>query len=115
MFNYLAGKNEPSAAFFKAIKDAFPWVNIEWLITGIGEMGSPKTGEPDDIYPHSRAQLSGRMTRLETHSLETRLEALKNIFRSLTDEDRQALERMALALEKTSAETRKVMKTLLGE
>lgn len=38
LFNYLAGRNEPSAAFFQNLKKAFPWVNIEWLITGEGEM-----------------------------------------------------------------------------
>ena len=40
LFNYLAGRNEPSAAFFQNLKKAFPWVNIEWLITGVGEMMS---------------------------------------------------------------------------
>mgnify|MGYP001386886219 CR=1 FL=1 len=38
LFKYLGGENTPTADFFEAIKAAFPWVNIEWLITGIGEM-----------------------------------------------------------------------------
>ena len=46
LFSYLAGRNEPTAAFFQAIKTAFPQFNIEWLITGIGDMESPTIGEP---------------------------------------------------------------------
>lgn len=48
MFNYLAGRNEPSAAFFQNIKQAFPWVNIEWLITGEGEMCRPLADGEDE-------------------------------------------------------------------
>ena len=38
LFNYLGEKSTPTSDFFQSIKRAFPWVNIEWLITGIGEM-----------------------------------------------------------------------------
>lgn len=38
VYNYLGGKHDPPATFFQAVKQAFPWVNIEWLITGVGEM-----------------------------------------------------------------------------
>lgn len=48
LFNYLNGKHEPSLSFFKRVKETFPWVNIEWLITG--ERGEA-VGEPPSPYP----------------------------------------------------------------
>jgi len=42
LFNYLGGKNPPTGAFYQSVKTAFPWVNVEWLITGQGEMVSRK-------------------------------------------------------------------------
>lgn len=50
LFNYTAGNNSPPAEFFQAVKQAFPWVNIEWLITGIGEMKVPVVQEGDGDY-----------------------------------------------------------------
>jgi transcriptional regulator with XRE-family HTH domain len=50
LFNYLGGKSSPTSDFFQAVKKAFPWVNIEWLITGIGEMESPHIGEEASPY-----------------------------------------------------------------
>jgi hypothetical protein len=44
IFKYLGGEQNPTADFFQAVKRAFPWVNIEWLITGEGEMERPRTG-----------------------------------------------------------------------
>ena len=38
IFKYLGGEQSPTADFFQAIKKEFPWINIEWLITGEGEM-----------------------------------------------------------------------------
>jgi transcriptional regulator with XRE-family HTH domain len=38
MYRYLSGENDASTAFFQAAKEVFPRMNIEWLITGIGEM-----------------------------------------------------------------------------
>lgn len=46
IFKYLGGEQHPTVDFFQAIKLEFPWVNIEWLITGIGEM-EPKTDGPE--------------------------------------------------------------------
>jgi|GEM_PF-4366350 len=40
IFKYLRGETLPTADFFETIKKEFPWVNIEWLITGAGEMVS---------------------------------------------------------------------------
>lgn len=42
-FNYLNGKQEPSSTFYKNLKKQYPWVNIEWLITGEGEPDLRKT------------------------------------------------------------------------
>lgn len=41
-FAYLRGDSQPTPKFFLALKEAFPWVNVEWLITGQGEMTSRK-------------------------------------------------------------------------
>jgi transcriptional regulator with XRE-family HTH domain len=41
-FAYLRGDSQPAPKFFLVLKEAFPWVNIEWLITGQGEMVSRK-------------------------------------------------------------------------
>jgi len=34
---YKRGEQEPGMRFFAAMKDKYPWVNIDWLITGHGE------------------------------------------------------------------------------
>lgn len=45
IFKYLKGDNLPTADFFQVVKSEFPWVNIEWFITGVGEMySSAQTG-----------------------------------------------------------------------
>ena len=50
IFKYLGGEQLPTADFFQAVKAAFPWVNIEWLITGIGAMEATTIGEPGGQY-----------------------------------------------------------------
>ena len=40
IFKYLNGENLPTADFFQAVKSEFPWVNIEWFVTGVGDMYS---------------------------------------------------------------------------
>jgi len=50
LFNYLGETSTPTADFFQAVKDAFPWVNIEWMVTGIGSMDAPVTGEEAGEY-----------------------------------------------------------------
>lgn len=37
LYIYLKGTSEPSMRFFVSVKDQYPWVNIEWLISGNGE------------------------------------------------------------------------------
>lgn len=59
MFNYLAGRNEPPASFFRALKEAFPWVNIEWLITGEGEMESVPRGVHQVATGNGHVQVGG--------------------------------------------------------
>jgi transcriptional regulator with XRE-family HTH domain len=86
MFNYLAGKNEPPATFFQAIKNAFPWVNVDWLITGEGEMRISIVAEPGADYLVDRAAINSRTAAL-----------LAN-FEALSEDDKKALERMAFAL-----------------
>lgn len=53
MFNYLAGRNEPPASFFQSLKAAFPGINLEWLLTGIGEMEAPAVAESGSEYQKS--------------------------------------------------------------
>jgi transcriptional regulator with XRE-family HTH domain len=38
MYRYLSQENEPTMSFFQRVKDEFPWINVEWLATGLGEM-----------------------------------------------------------------------------
>lgn len=47
-FNYLNGKQEPSSTFYRNLKSHYPWVNVEWLITG--------EGEPDLRTVHTKEQ-----------------------------------------------------------
>lgn len=42
----LAGRNNPSYDFIKAIMDNYPQLNIEWLILGKGKMYKDKTSAP---------------------------------------------------------------------
>jgi hypothetical protein len=59
MFNYLAGRNEPSASFFNALKTAFPWLNVEWLITGVGEMETRTVGVHQVATGNRHIQVGG--------------------------------------------------------
>lgn len=77
----------PTADFFQAVKAAFPWVNIEWLITGIGEM---------------EVQADGRAL-----SISTRAAALANNFEALSEEDKRAIERTAFALAESGKKVKK--------
>ena len=59
----LAGRNNPSYDFIKAIMDKYPQLNIEWLILGKGKMYKDATSalvqetapkevvEPDTLFP----------------------------------------------------------------
>ena len=42
----LAGRNNPSYDFIKAIMDNYPDLNIEWLILGKGKMYKDRSGSP---------------------------------------------------------------------
>ncbi|HKI50491.1 MAG TPA: hypothetical protein VJ995_00315 [Geothermobacteraceae bacterium] len=44
IYNYLKGDNEPGLAFFTAVKDEFPHINLAWLVAGVGEMLKDQTG-----------------------------------------------------------------------
>ena len=43
IYNYLKGGNEPTAAFFKKVKQRFPWISLEWFVADIGEMSISKS------------------------------------------------------------------------
>ena len=50
----LAGRNNPSYDFIKAIMDNYPQLNIEWLILGKGKMYKEKNSAPaPDAVPKS--------------------------------------------------------------
>lgn len=64
IFKYLKGDALPTADFFAAIKKEFPWVNIEWLITGDGEMMStgkrtPEAGNSQILHGNGNIQIGG--------------------------------------------------------
>ena len=66
----LAGRNNPSYDFIKAIMDNYPDLNIEWLILGKGKMykdpESPKT-EPQDeaqLFPIYESESSLRIPEI---------------------------------------------------
>lgn len=94
IFKYLGGEQHPTADFFQAVKVAFPWVNIEWLITGVGTMEATTINDPGGQY-----QADGATNR--------RLEILLDNFAHLSEEDKQALERMAFALAQSTVKGKK--------
>ena len=44
LYNYLSGKQPPNSSFLKLLKDHYPWINLDWLISG---EGNPRLDEPD--------------------------------------------------------------------
>jgi transcriptional regulator with XRE-family HTH domain len=70
IFNYLAGKQEPKAIFFRIIKEHYSWINLEWLITGEGELDLRKTTEQrKDEFDLKR--IGGRIGYIRAKSGET--------------------------------------------
>jgi hypothetical protein len=43
IYIYLKGTSEPGMKFFNNMKNEYPWVNLDWLINGVGE---PKNNGP---------------------------------------------------------------------
>lgn len=62
LFKYLGGESAPTADFFQAIKSEFPWVNIEWLITGEGEMDSRNVGVHQVAAGNGHIQVGGSIS-----------------------------------------------------
>ena len=63
MYRYLSRENTPTADFFQAVKASFPWVNIEWLITGIGYMNYQVGNEQGGVY-YSRGAPADKVSEL---------------------------------------------------
>ena len=55
------GKTTPGAKFFQSLKKAFPSANIEWIITGIGEMDSRQTGTNQTAIGNGNTQVGGKI------------------------------------------------------
>lgn len=47
IFNYLKGVSEPSLSFFQRMKQSFPWVDVQWLMTGERSL---TVAEPQTMY-----------------------------------------------------------------
>lgn len=50
LYTYLRGASLPAMPFFVAMKNQYPWVNIDWLITG---QGDPTTGVDERDGPEN--------------------------------------------------------------
>lgn len=59
IFKYLGGEQNPTSDFFLGVKQAFPWVNIEWLITGVGEMEARTAGVNQVANGEGHIQIGG--------------------------------------------------------
>lgn len=46
LFNYLGGSSEPTLSFFQRVKKEFPWVNLDWLTTGVSSDSSKELYNP---------------------------------------------------------------------
>ena len=84
LFKYLGGESSPTAEFFQEIKQAFPWVNIEWLLTGTGEMISYEINEESDHDKYGRGSPRDPVTEkillmLQDMPEEKRREILKYV------------------------------------
>jgi transcriptional regulator with XRE-family HTH domain len=69
----LAGRNNPSYDFIKAIMDNYPDLNIEWLILGKGKMykergASAPVAEPIDVDDFSTGLLFPEPAEENTHA-----------------------------------------------
>jgi transcriptional regulator with XRE-family HTH domain len=45
LFRYLKGEQDPGTVFYQSLKTNFPWINLDWLITGEGKLTLRKTIE----------------------------------------------------------------------
>lgn len=62
LFKYLGGESSPTTDFFQEIKKAFPWANIDWLITGEGEMDTDRSTSRSFIASgNGHIQIGGRV------------------------------------------------------
>lgn len=63
LYIYLKGTSEPSMRFFMGMKKQYPWVNIDWLVTGVG---SQNIGRIDgDLSKNPRAEENGKENIVE--------------------------------------------------
>lgn len=80
LFNYLAGRSEPTLSFFQRLKAEFPWVDLEWL------------------------QIDGSIS-CTPHS--PRSAAVAANFEALNEDDKKAVEQIAATLAECQKITRK--------
>lgn len=91
VYNYLRQKSEPPLSFFQEIRKSFPFVNIEWLITGERHIAA----EQPVIYQTSSVQISSRAA------------AMADNFEALSEDDKRALERIAFSLAQSQQKMKK--------
>lgn len=108
IFKYLGGEQSPTADFFLGVKQSFPWVNIEWLITGVGEMEARTAGVNQVANGEGHIQIGGSVNgqvvgggskvRVETGGQEQETDRIMRILADyvspkLLEEIRQRLNR----------------------
>ncbi|MCF6267762.1 MAG: hypothetical protein L3J57_14650 [Desulfuromusa sp.] len=59
LFSYLNGESAPTVIFITTLKNDFPELNINWLITGVGEMESRQTGVHQVATGNGHIQVGG--------------------------------------------------------
>jgi len=61
----LSGRNKPGFDFIQKILSAFPEINGDWLITGLGDMYKKKTPSGELFEPKNEGQLLGNEENIE--------------------------------------------------
>ncbi len=92
--NFINGRTKlPKADFFQAVKKAFPALNLDWLITGQGDMWEGPPPEelknltpPEQPAPNQEQQLFNRLL----------IQKLEEVARILKEKDPQAYRELGL-------------------
>lgn len=95
LYIYLKGTSDPGMRFFSNMKIQYPMINIEWLITGIGE--------PDIIYEDLKIKSSNKDVISYENAIEN--EHLKLIKKFKNKETALNANKDLLDIEQYSSET----------
>jgi len=96
----LSGRNNPSLDFITKIIQAYPEVNSDWLLTGIGNMLRDESNEDDSANIHVNTQTSidmlPGMDALSEDKLEPVVPEKKKTGRKLISTGPKVIERIVL-------------------